>query len=170
MQDQQRWDQLEAAVRDVVESQQGESTGRRKPARRSPQPARPLILLLLLVWSMIGWIWSTRPAFLFGRRITVERTPAQEEATLRFALYLERGRVDAYVRRNGQLPARLSDAGPQEEGVMLVPTSDGYELVGQRRDMVLRLSNRMSPDSFLGNSLDQLQREDGTPALRTGPQ
>lgn len=158
MQEQQRKDLLESAVRDVVESQHGTAPRQRDSAARSNPRQRTLILVMLLVWSMIGWIWATRPAFLFGEGTTAMAEPAHAEASLRFAMFLERGRVDAYVRRHGRLPTNLAEAGATEDGVSLVPTSDGYELTGRRSGISLRLNSRMDADSFLGGSLSQLQR------------
>ena len=113
---------------------------------------------MVLIWAIIAWIWSTRPAFLFGSNAPVEQSAEIEEASLRFALYLERGRIERHVRTTGQFPARLEDAGAVEEGVSMVRTSDGYELLGNRRGAQLRMSSAMNADSFLGTSLDVLRR------------
>jgi hypothetical protein len=157
-QEQQRWEQLEAAVRDAVESQQGSSSGgRRRPGAATPTQ-RPTILFLVLIWAVIAWIWSTKPAFLFGATPVIVRPPEVEEASLRFALYLERGRLDRHVRQTGSVPATLDAAGPVEEGVSMVRTSDGYELLGNRGGVNLRMSSAMNADSFLGESLDVLRR------------
>lgn len=161
MQDQQRWDQLEAAVRDAVETSQGNIAGRRRATKVTTPPGRTLILLSLLLWTFIAWIWSTRPAFLFGEPVRATVSAEVDEASLRFALYLERGRVDAYMRRAGQLPATLSATGTVEAGVSMVRTSDGYQLVGRRGASELQLSSRMNADSFLGNSLQVLRRSTG---------
>ena len=157
-QEQQRWEQLEAAVRDAVESQQGQTSGHRG-RRAAPTTAhRPLILLMMLIWALIAWIWSTKPAFLFGAAPVVVQSPEVEEASLRFALYLERGRIERHVRQTGQMPASLEAAGAVESGVSLVRTSDGYELLGNRGGVQLRMSSAMNADSFLGGSLDVLRR------------
>ena len=157
MQDQERLSHLEAAVRDAMQGQ-GHASGPRRQVSRPATSQRTLILVLLLVWSVIGWIWSSRPAFVFGEPATVAPSVEVEEATLRFALYLERSRVDAYVQRQGQLPPSLDAAGAVEEGVSMLRTSDGYELLGRRGASELRLSSAMRADSFLGNSLDVLRR------------
>jgi hypothetical protein len=148
-----RLQELEAAVRGVMND-----TSAPKQRVSHPRSTRPMLLVLLLIWAMIGWIWSTRPAFLFGERPAAVLSPEAEEATLRFALYLERARIESYVRRNGTLPERLEQAGPVAKGVAMYHTSDGYELVGQRRAHELRLTRAMDADSFLGNSLDVLRR------------
>jgi hypothetical protein len=158
MQERERWDQLEAAVRDAVESQHRAPPDGRRGQRTDLRAHRPMLLLVLLLWTMIAWIWSTRPAFLFGEQVMAHVSPETEQATVRFALFLERSRVDAYVRRTGQLPANLEATGPVEAGVSMVRTSDGYELFGERGSTQLRLSSAMNADSFLGNSLDVLRR------------
>lgn len=157
-QDQQRWDQLEAAVRDAMESSHGNKGTGGKSARAAKTPGRTQVLFSLLVWVFIAWIWSTRPAFLFGELERTASSPAVDDATLRFALYLQRGRVEAYMRRTGKSPASLSATGTVEDGIAFVRTSDGYHLVGRRGAIELQLDRRMDADSFLGNSLHVLRQ------------
>lgn len=161
MPDQQRWDTLEAAVRDAVRSQPAEHEAR--TSRPKAGAKRTTILLLLLTWTIIAWIWSTRPAFLFGDTMTAVQSAEVEAASLRFAMFLERGRVEQYVRRHGVLPTSLGDAGPVEAGVTMLRTSDGYALLGQRGATQLRLTSAMSADSFLGSSIDVLRRAGTSP-------
>jgi hypothetical protein len=160
MQDAHRQDALEAAVRDVMDSQGTPSATPRRSAQPTAKqpPRRLLMLVMLMIWAMIGWIWSARPAFLFGEQEVAVVSPAVDEASLRFALYLERSRVDAYRQRAGRLPTDLAETGPVEAGVTLVPGPDGYQLIGRRGVLELRLTDRMNADSFLGSSLDVLQR------------
>lgn len=160
MEDPQRWERLEAAVRDAVETRSKSPAELRSAARgaRGERSTRTLVLVLLLLWAVIGWIWSTKPGFIFGVAAPEAQAPAVEEATLRFALFLERGRVGAYVRRHGQVPAALGSSGAVEDGVTLVRTSDGFVLVGQRGDIQLRLNDKMDADSFLGGSLEVLRQ------------
>jgi hypothetical protein len=160
MQEQERRQSLEDAIRDVmaprVLSPAEARHSQRRPARGLPPQL--MALIVLLTWSLIAWIWLSRPAFLFGPRVAAEVSPATQEASLRFALYLERSRVDSYRQRQGRLPTDLAITGPVEEGVTMVRTAEGYALIGTRGLLQLRLTDRMNADSFLGTSLDVLRR------------
>jgi hypothetical protein len=160
MEEKERRESLEAAIRDAMAPRAPSPAESR---RRMHQPAtglppRLLVLTMLLTWSLIAWIWFSQPAFLFGPRVAAEVSPATQEASLRFALYLERSRVDSYRQRQGRLPTDLSVTGPVEDGVSMVRAGEGYDLIGRRGILELRLTDRMNADSFLGTSLDVLRR------------
>ena len=156
MDERERSQKLEEAVRDAVASRKDDapvvacdrSRGRRQGV---------LVAILMLTWAAIAYIWLARPAFVFGPTAVAVQPPAVREASLRFALYLERRRIDAYTAANGRLPASLADAGPVESGVTFERNDAGYVLVGHRDDLTLTLTSAMNADSFLGSSLDHLQ-------------
>ncbi len=83
-------------------------------------------------------------------------TPAQEIAQQRFAVYLTRGRVEAFRRDSGYYPASIAAVGDSEDGVEYRPTSSGYVISSTTGDIRLRLTEKTNPDSFLGNSLQLL--------------
>jgi hypothetical protein len=124
-------------------------------AQRSRQPA--LIVVMVLAVAAIGYIWIARPSFVFGPA-PVPPSRAEAEASLRFALYLERRRVEQYVASRGRLPATLADAGPLERGIRYERRDNQFTLTGERDGLTLTLTSAMRADSFLGGSLDLLQR------------
>lgn len=124
---------------------------------RGPNHRPWLTLFIVVAWAFVAYVWIARPAFLFEGPTPTETTASQREARLRYAVYLQRGRVAAYRTEHGRLPETLREAGPVEEGVEYERTSDSsYTVFGTVDGTVLRLSDRMSADSFLGDALRRL--------------
>jgi hypothetical protein len=158
MDERDRLRQLEDAVREAVKERTPTPAEQRMSARAASANRRTgLVLLLVVTWVLLGWFWLVRPEWAFGARTTPAASAEVEEARLRFALYLMRGRVEAYRVERGRLPANLAHVGRVEDGVTMRPMLQGYELVGQQGTFTLRLTSAMNPDSFLGGSLDVLQ-------------
>lgn len=147
--------EIEAAIRDAVASR---TNGADDIATRRITRKRVLIGFLIVMWATIGWLWIAEPAWLFAPPPGRVATQEEQVASLRFALYLQHARVKAYQARFGRLPTVLSEAGPVEEGVTMSVRGGTFELVGQRSGFELRLSEAMDADSFLGNSIQILQR------------
>ncbi len=82
--------------------------------------------------------------------------PEEVEAKARYALYLERGRVDSYLAKTGALPKSLGDAGSVENGVNYRRGVHDYILETNVQGTTLRMTSVMSADSFLGTSLNRL--------------
>lgn len=155
--------ELGEALQDVLAAQrESDSELRDARALRKKQDGHSkyqpgLILLIVAAWMFIGYVWVARPAFVFGGQPSVVLTPAQREAQLRYAVYLQRGRVAAFRAEHARLPESLREAGPVEAGVEYERTSDStYTVFGTVDGTVLRLSDRMSADSFLGDALRRL--------------
>ncbi len=134
----------------------------RKPQRRPPprNRQRSLLLMTMLGWAVLGWIWIARPAAIFGTGAPEPAVSAeQREARLRYAIYLQRHEIAAYLRQSGRLPATLADAElDSSAGLRLEYGADGgWAVVGDHDGTPLRLTERMDADSFLGNSLTILE-------------
>lgn len=157
---------LAEALRDVLDHQDNEGARGQTPQRPGKIGGRKLVISFLVVsWGFIAWVWLARPAFIFGTTQQVV-TPEVRDASLRFALYLQRGRIERYAAKFGRLPASLDATGdPVEDGVTYVRDGDRYTLVGRDSTLELQLTNRMRADSFLGSSLDILRA-----ARPSGPQ
>lgn len=159
MDDQERQDALEAAVRDAV------ATHAQRPAapRRAAPPHRqtPLILGVLAGWVVIGWIWLAQPAALFDPAPVPEASPATREARLRFGMYLQHQEIAAFARDSGRLPHALSElAIDPAEGIRWEVDAQGaWALVGTDGEVTLRLTEGMAADSFLGQSLAILREQ-----------
>ncbi len=150
--------QLEEAVRDAVAGREptpAEARTARHGQRR--ERIRLLVLVTVLGWLVIAWLWSSRPEFFFGPSAPVTLSPAKQEATLRFAMYLQRRRVEEYVARRGRLPTSLAQAGMVEDSVSWQRTDEGYVLSGRYGSLELQLPSRADADSFLGNALTVLR-------------
>jgi hypothetical protein len=158
MDDWERRQKLEEALRDAVQ-QRNLSPAEARTARRGDRARNPgvTIALVLVGWGCIAWIWLARPAFLFGPTDPPPPSAEVREARLRFAMFLERSRVEAFVQRRGRLPTTLAEAGPVEAGVSYDRTSSGYALHGTRDSLSLLLTSAMNPDSFLGRSLEVIE-------------
>ncbi len=81
-----------------------------------------------------------------------------EEPEARYALYLERARVDQYVADSGRFPPTLAEAGEVEPGVVYRSSGADYTLEAKDGAIELILSNRMNADSFLGDALVRIPK------------
>ncbi|MES2306016.1 MAG: hypothetical protein V4558_10925 [Gemmatimonadota bacterium] len=155
--------QLGDAIKGVIDGQRQSATELRDlradrirhEGHAKYQPG--LLLFIVAAWAFIGYVWIARPAFLFEQQPAAALTPVQREARLRYAIYLQRARIDAFKAQNGRLPESLRETGPVESGVQYERTADnGYDIFGASDGTVLRLSDRMSVDSFLGDARQHL--------------
>ena len=158
-----RQDELVSALQAVLEDRtKAEADDRAERARRRagrPRPQWPAVLVLVAALAAIGWIWTARPAVIFGPGTHPPRTADARVARLRFALYLQHARVRQHVATQGRVPASLAEAGPVEEGVTLEAAGGEWAVRGVVDGTTLVLTDRMDADSFLGNAV-QVLRED----------
>ena len=160
MSEQQSNGELNSALRAVLESKRQEAEESRtakEEARRRESNRVPTVVMVVVGWGVLAWMWIARPAMIFDVAETPTLSAPQVEATARFALFLERSRIETYARTHGRLPSRLSDAGPVEHGVIYQRAGSGYVLSRDANGVPLRLTNAMNADSFLGNSLQVLR-------------
>lgn len=159
MDDWERRQKLEAALREAVQTRKPSPAEERSAARQARRTNPALAFgSLLLGWGFIAWVWVAQPEFLFGPGPPPPPGLEVQEAQLRYAMFLERARIEAHVQARGRLPATLAEAGPVEDFVFYERTGTGYVLIGERGLIRLRLTNRMAADSFLGESLGILRR------------
>jgi len=157
MNEQERHEALEDAVRNAVAAHATGTTPTRTTTGGQPPAWR--VALILSGWALIGWIWLAEPTFLFGPTIAAEVPPEEREARLRYAMYIHHQDIVAFRRDSGRLPNSLAelDAGGAD-GVRLEFDERGaWSLIGTDADLSLRLTEAMSADSFLGTSLTTLQ-------------
>jgi hypothetical protein len=159
--DQERQRELEAAIRDAVEAQKA-AARTQAPLRKAKRNNKALLGVLLLTWAGIAWLWIARPAWVFQPDGQPPLSAEQEEAALRFAMYLQRGRVEAYRQRHGVWPGSVADLDQREEGVDFELEGSGYLLTGRRAGNYLVLRSGMNADSFLGNSINILRSAQAT--------
>lgn len=159
MNDWERRQRLQEALRDAVQDRTPTPaearTGRRRTRERNPAQT---VMMLLAAWAFIAWAWMARPAFLFGPGAPPPPPPEVAEASLRFAMFLEYRRVKAFEVARGRLPTSLGETGPVEADVSYRRVPGGFVISGARGPIALTLTSRMNADSFLGQSLEILQR------------
>lgn len=145
----------------LQEAMAAPEVGKRRRGSSPPRNRqRSLLFITLLGWAVLGWIWIARPAAIFNSGQAAPAVSAeQREARLRYAIYLQRHEIAAFLRQNGRLPATLADAElDRSAGLRLEFGADGgWAVVGDHDGTPLRLTDRMDADSFLGNSLTILE-------------
>ncbi len=158
MEEAERRQKLEEALREAIQPREpspAEQRARARAARRDRGPF--LAAAMVLSWIGLGWFWIAKPAYFFGPKPAPAIAPGKEEATLRFAMYLQRGRVDEFVARHARLPETLAETGEVEDSVGYRRDGAGYVLTGRYGALELRLGSTENPDSFLGESLRELR-------------
>lgn len=148
---------LDAALREVVHAETQRTNDRAYAPASRPSGSRSALLLTLGL-GLLAWIWIGRPAWLFGPGLR-PLTAAEADASARYAIYLQRARVEKYLATRGALPLDLAELGP-EVGVpvrLRATGGLGYELGATVDDHALRYDSRMNADSFLGGSVDLLR-------------
>jgi hypothetical protein len=82
------------------------------------------------------------------------------EASLRYGMWLARGRIEGFTSVSGRLPSFIGEAGVTDTALVLVVTGEReYHVEGRSGQVQLRLERAMNADSFLGESLSALRRE-----------
>lgn len=116
-----------------------------------------LLLFIVAAWAFIAYLWIARPAFIFSAQPSAPLTADQREAHMRYAIYLQRGRVATYLAEKHRLPESLRETGSVEAGVEYERlTENSYDVFGTVDGTLLRLSDKMSADSFLGDAIRRL--------------
>ena len=157
-----RREQLTSAVHAVLESKRDEASQAREDriaAERRAERQPALAVVLVIGWVLLGWLWITKPPAIFGAKPLAERSPALAEASMRYALYLQRTQVEDHRRQSGRLPSTLAAMDHVESGVTYGLIGGGYVLEGFANGSLLRLTNSMAADSFLGSSVNLLRRQ-----------
>ncbi len=103
-------------------------------------------------WIGISYIWMGTPGWL-----TVEPPPiptvADESNALRFNLFLQSQRVEAYRTERGRLPYVLDEAGPRFRGMEYRRRDNRqYQITGRSARVELRYYSRQSPLAFVGEA------------------
>ena len=130
--------QEQAEEREFVRLQPG-------PPPRSPVWYVVLVVLLLLN----GWIWVDRPARLVGEAPPTW-SEAERERALRFHLYVQGQKLEAYRAEHGRLPEVLDDAGTPLPGIRYQAAgSRSWELLGESGQVRILLRASQPMGEFL---------------------
>ena len=111
-------------------------------------------------WVGIAYIWVGTPGWL-----TVEPPPVptvtDESNALRFNLYLQSQRVEAYRTERGRLPYVLDEAGPRLRGMEYRRRdSREYQITGRTDRVELEYYSLQSPLVFVGEAAGLAQNPD----------
>jgi len=83
--------------------------------------------------------------------------PAEQELSLRTAMFLQAQRIEAYRLRHGSLPDSLADAGSPMPGVTYDRIGlDSYQLFGTNGSATLEYDSSQSLAAFVGTAADRL--------------
>lgn len=147
---------------EVLEQQSAQARAdREREARERERRRRRRVPSWLLVALLVGtaWVWLFPPSFLRVEAPTPQPV-AEEEAALRFAIYVQAQRIELYRREAGRLPETLEEAGPPLEGMSYLRLSrDLYQLTGSTARVTLTYRSDLPLDAFVGSGADVVDEE-----------
>ena len=148
-------DLLEAAKAVVKERNE---KAEQAAARRMRPEVRKRVGLLSLLGLAGLLVIALQPSWLNGPKAPPRESPAIVEASVRLAMLREQQRVVDFLKRNGRLPATLSEAGVNLPGLgyEALPQQE-FRLFAQAGDSLLVLRSSDSMTHFLGNSLREIK-------------
>ena len=153
-------DALSAVVTRAAEQQARDAVA--QDPRVKPRQSVPSgwLSAALAGWLLVAFVLLAPPAIARGPADRPWQPPRDAaEASLRYGLWLARGRVDALVLAEGRVPPRLGDVGVVDTSLTLVVTGRrAFRIEGRQGALRLSLSSSMAADSFLGASLETLRR------------
>lgn len=126
---------------------------RQKTTPKVRRVSRPKLLFTFLLVTASIFVWVAQPTA--PAEEIPEPPSVVQEASLRFAMYLKRARVEEYRQLNGRFPASMDEA--DGIGYRLI-TDRTYELSGTSGGVTLVLKSSESPNAFLGTSIETLLR------------
>jgi hypothetical protein len=123
------------------------SAERRKRGRR--------MVLLGGIVVVAGYLMARPPAWLLPAPIPVP-SPAEQEASGRFAIYLQAQQIEHFRQTTGRLPGSLDEAGEPLPGIDYVVTGPASYALQSAHDSTLRYTSTDSLAAFLGGSMTLL--------------
>ena len=128
----------------------------RQMSKKQGGPYWPVGVLLIIT----AWLWLFPPAFL--RLDPPEPQPvAQEEAALRFTMYIQAQRIKAFRQEHNRLPENLEEAGPPLPGMRYtVLHSELYQLTGATDRVTLTYRSDLPLQEFVGSGADVIDESE----------
>ncbi len=151
-----RKDDIASLVRDIHQDAVRKEEIRSTPMVR--QRVRwPWYLALALAAVGNVYLWVGQPAWLVGER-AAPMTPEREEGILRFQMYVQAQRIEAFRTQHGRLPQTLEETGEPFPGMSYRVTGPGsWELLGVSDRARLVLLSSQPIEEFLGNYQEALE-------------
>lgn len=127
--------------------------------RKRGRGSRVPIWLPVVLLGLVAWVWLFPPSFL-----SPEPPPPQpieqEEAALRFAIYVQAQRIQAFRDQHGRYPETLDEAGPPLEGMRYIRLRpDLYQLTGTTDRVTLTYRSDLPLSDFVGSGADVLDED-----------
>lgn len=124
----------------------------REKRKQGRQRYWPVAVLAVIT----AWLWLFPPAFL-----RLEPPPPQpveqEEAALRFTVYVQAQRIRAFHQETGRLPETLDEAGEPLPGMQYTRLhEDLYQLTGATDRVTLTYRSDLPLDEFIGDGAEVL--------------
>lgn len=144
------------ALLEVLEQQAQEAA--HEVRVRGPRRMYQAFLVAILL-GLTAWLWLLPPGWLVPP--PPEPQPiAQEEAALRFGMYLQAQRIRAFEIREGRLPETLTEAGQGLPGVAYtVLGPDLYQLTGTTDRLQLTYRSDQPLREWVGSGADVVDPE-----------
>lgn len=146
------------ALLEVLEQQQRQAEIDRERERRQRRPSdRRVPGWLAVVLGLVAvWLWVLPPPFLSVNE-PAPRSPADEEAALRFAVYVQAQRIQEFRNRSGRLPESLDEVGPPLQDMDYVRLAPGlYQLTGTTGRVRVTYRSDLPLADFVGSGADVL--------------
>lgn len=148
-------DRYEALLQ-VLEQQAERAGDDDREARYGHAPDRWKIAVLVALLALSIWLWVLPPAWLIPPP-PAPRPVAEEEAALRFGMYLQAQRIRAFELREGVLPVTLDEAGEPLPGMSYTLVAPGiYELTGRTERVRLTYRSDTPLREWVGPGADVL--------------
>lgn len=146
------------ALLEVLEHQAGQAEESRTapPGYREADGARTKYVVLAGLALVSAWLWLAPPSWI-GVAQPEPRPIVEEEAALRFAMYVQAQRIKAFRLGTGRLPREIEEAGPPLPGMSYrLIDAETYELHGATDRFALTYRSDHSLQEFVGPGADAI--------------
>ncbi len=138
------------ALTDVLKDQERRNELRKAApsgsGRSRMHPVVPPVLALISVW-----LWAFPPAAL--QPVQPSIPPANQEAGLRMEMFIQVGKIQAYLEENGSIPGALGDLDEATGGLVYTPLGQNvFRLSGRSGDIEVDFTSTESIEELLGNA------------------
>lgn len=122
-----------------------------KPVKTGGGRTIALLAVCIPMLAFAAYTWIARPEFLWGPGVR-PLPPVQEEAGIRFSMFLLAQRIQAFYDNTGRYPTSLSEIEDSVPNVRYVPMDSVFELRTGLKGKPIVLRSDRSMDDFLGTS------------------
>lgn len=140
-------DEVADLIRSIEENEVARSGRAPLRSKKGVSPVWYAVLLLAIVGN--AYLWLARPAWVFGGSEAGAGT-VDVEGRLRYQVYMQAARIEAYRRAQGQLPGTQDELGGVPEGIRYVRTGpESWELTGESGDVRVTYRSSDAMEDFL---------------------